>query len=121
MLKTEQFRPFRKTHPAFHAAIYQELRSRGYGVETAVQMSTIQCSNCGGYADHWHTMTGTTLDDREQDLWDLVNGCTLVGNMACGNEADLSLESDDWYPHCDNCDNEDEEEETDDDDDDEQE
>jgi len=116
-LKTEDYRAYRRTHPAFHARIYQELRLRGYRMTDAIQMATIECSACGGYADHWHTMTGTTLDDKPQDLWDLVEGCTLVGNMACGNEATVSLESGEYYPHCEDCDNENDESDDEDNDD----
>jgi hypothetical protein len=93
-------------NPAFHTAIYQALREEYVPAVQAMAFATIECAECGGYADHWHTMTGTTHDDHEQDLFDLVYGVTLHSDipMACGHEAELSLASvSDWYPHCDDC------------------
>ena len=91
----------------FHARIYLYLRQEGYTVADAMSRACIECAECGGYADHWHLMTGTTADDEEQDLWDLVYGCTLHSDMpmACGHEANISLESGEWQPHCDECSN----------------
>jgi len=62
-------------------------------------------------------MTGTTYDDIEHDLWDLVDGCTLHSEMpmACGHEADLSLDTGEWVSHCRECPTGDDDDDDDDD------
>jgi len=91
--------------PALHKDIFKELRQRGFGLQDALQMATIECCECGGRADHWHTMTGTTADDHEHSLMDLIDGVVLHSDMpmACGHECEISLQTGEWYPHCEDC------------------
>jgi len=103
--RLDVYRRIDKTEPAFHRHLYEALRELGHPACDAYQASVIQCAECDGYADHWHTVTGTTLDDAERDLDELLEGCTLVGPMACGPTADISLMTGDWWPHCELCDN----------------
>ena len=122
------FTKIRETRPTFHRWIFDQLRQRGYGQKRAMELALIECAECGDYADHWHTMTGTTLDDRENDLSNLIDGVTLNGQMACGTEAKLYLDTDlgnyiagEWMPHCEQCsrpDDDDDDDDHDDDDDD---
>ena len=85
--------------------LYRALRTKNVPAKDAAAWADVRCCECDGPADHWHTMTGTTGDDREYDLMDLVEGVTLTSEMpmACGHTAELSLESDDWWPHCEDC------------------